>query len=167
MKITYGLATLGIVILVISIIGICVVNFQTLYTELQHEVPTGCIDVNVIGAQYSFTGTSILTWTLICCAFMIIQFLLFLAIRGAASRREKLALTKLCIACVIIGILLLYSTYTTYSIVKSLYLKCSVDILNTISILNMLFGAIPLAISIVCLISSFIEGRRYVRYRRL
>ncbi len=161
MKITYAISIAGIAITIIFIISTCVANLQILYGILQRQVSTGCIGATLLGDMYSFTGNSILTWTLISCAFMILELLLFLAVRGASMRREKFAAIRLSGITVVFGSATFFSTYMIYNTILNIYQRCGIDAIYTMSIVNIVCGLILLILPIICTCLSVVEERRY------
>ncbi len=160
-------AVAGVVVTVLSIIAICILNLQYLYTQLQSLVPTGCIDAHVIGIMYSFDKSAVLTWTLICVIVLIIDLLLALAVKGAADRGERSAATKLSVTYLGVSIALTFVTYLTYRIIEGLAYRCTSDIIRYIGLGNIVAGFIVLAISIACTCVSIYESRRLGRPARL
>ncbi|NPA23851.1 MAG: hypothetical protein GXO23_06120 [Crenarchaeota archaeon] len=160
-------AIAGIFITVFSIVAICVLNLQYLYSILQSLVPTGCIDAHTIGMMYSFNRSAVLTWTLICVILLIIDLLLALAIKGAADRGEKSAATKLSAIYLGVTVCLTYVSYILYNMVSSIEERCSVNMLTSIRLGNVIVGAIVLASAVACLALSIYESRRLSRPARL
>jgi len=167
MKTLRSVAVAGVVVTVLSIILLCILNLQYLYTQLQSLVPTGCIDAHVIGIMYSFDRSAVLTWTLICVIILIIDLLLALAVKGAADRGERLAAMKLSSAYVGVSIALLFTTYLTYRIIENLAYKCTSSIIRYIGIGNIVAGCIVLALAVACICVSVYESKRLSRPTRL
>ncbi|NPB00662.1 MAG: hypothetical protein GXO10_04745 [Crenarchaeota archaeon] len=167
MRVLRNVAAAGVAITVLSIVAICVLNLQYLYSLLQSLVPTGCIDAHIIGVMYSFDRSAVLTWTLICVIFLIIDLLLALAVKGAADRGERSAAVKLSAAYVGVSAALLFVTYLTYRIIDRMAYMCTSSMIRYIGLGNIFLGLIVLASAVACICVSVHEIRRASRPARL